>query len=159
MSTLNFFNANGETYNIICQNKELDRTLLSIYSEKLDSILYIVAWGLDFETHTWAQGHYFMKDFNAACDYLNGREDEVEVPKHWIPIKDFLNTLSKDTQIAIYDTGRDEWVAGLEYCYDTVGFWDWSSLPDDKYVEKVELHYDTDAGDGLWIDVSSKPYI
>lgn len=158
MSTLNFANANGEIYNIIYQNKELDRTLLSIYSEKTDSVHYIVAWGLDFKTRTWAQGHYFMKDFNAACDYLNGKDKEAKIP-NWIPIKDFLNTLDKDTQIAIYDTEKEEWMAGCECAYDTVGFWDWSNLPDNKYVEKVELHYEPDAGDGLWIDVSSNPHI
>lgn len=48
-------------------------------------------------------------------------------------------------------------MVGCDYAYDTVGFWDWRSLPDDVFVENVELHHDAEAGDGLWIDVSPDP--
>lgn len=148
-----FRNDNGTTYEIVAENKNLDRTLLCGWTND-GQPRYIVAWGINHQRHYWAQGHYFLEDFKAACDYLNGEEDKNENPDHYIPIKDFIRTLSKETQIAIYNTFAGEWMAGCDCAYDTVGFYDWSNLPDDLFVENVELHHDPDAGDGLWIDVS-----
>nr|DAJ17816.1 MAG TPA: hypothetical protein [Siphoviridae sp. ctngg6] len=151
-----FRNDNGITYEIIAENKELDRTLLREYSND-GRPLYIVAWGINYQRHYWVQGHYFLEDFKAACNYLNGEENKNENPNHYVSIKDFIRTLSKDTQIAIYNTSKSEWMVGCDCAYDTVEFWDWSSLPDDVFVENVELHHDPDAGDGLWIDVFFGP--
>lgn len=151
-----FRNDNGTTYEIIAENKNLDRTLLCEWTKE-GNPLYIVAWGINYQRHYWAQGHYFLEDFKAACDYLNGEENKTVSPDHYVSIKDFIRTLSKDTQIAIYNTSKSEWMRGCDCAYDTVGFWDWSSLPDDVFVENVELHHDPDAGDGLWIDVSPDP--
>lgn len=97
-----------------------------------------------------------MDNLQAAVDYLNGK-DKNENPDHHVSIKDFIRTLSKDTQIAVYNTSKSEWMVGCDYTYGTVGFWDWSSLPDDVFVENVELHHDPNEGDGLWIDVSPDP--
>ena len=151
-----FKNNNGITYSIIAENKELDRTLLCEWTND-GSPHYIVAWGIDYQRHYWAQGHYFLKDFKAACSYLNGEENKTVSPDHYVSIKDFIRTLSKDTQIAIYNTFKGEWMVGGDCTYYTVGYWDWSDLPDDVFVENVELHHDPDAGDGLWIDVAFDP--
>lgn len=151
-----FRNDNGTTYEIIAENKNLDRTLLREWTDD-GNPLYIVAWGINHQRHYWAQGHYFLEDFKAACNYLNGEENKTVSPDHYVSIKDFIRTLSKDTQIAIYNTSKSEWMVGCDCAYDTVGFWDWSSLPDDVFVENVELHHDPDAGDGLWIDVAFDP--
>ncbi len=151
-----FRNDNGTTYEIIAENKNLDRTLLCEWTKE-GNPLYIVAWGINYQRHYWAQGHYFLEDFKAACDYLNGEENKTVSPDHYVSIKDFIRTLSKDTQIAIYNTSKSEWMVGCDCAYDTVGFWNWSDLPDDVFVENVELHHDPDAGDGLWIDVSPDP--
>lgn len=151
-----FRNDNGTTYEIIAENKNLDRTLLREWTDD-GNPLYIVAWGINYQRHYWAQGHYFLGDFKAACNYLNGEENKTARSDHYVSIKDFIRTLSKDTQIAIYNTSKSEWMVGCDCAYDTVGFWDWSSLPDDVFVENVELHHDPDAGDGLWIDVAFDP--
>ena len=151
-----FRNDNGTTYEIIAENKNLDRTLLCEWTKE-GNPLYIVAWGINYQRHYWAQGHYFLEDFKAACDYLNGEENKTVSPDHYVSIKDFIRTLSKDTQIAVYNTSKSEWMIGNDYAYDTVGFWDWSSLPDDVFVENVELHHDPNEGDGLWIDVAFDP--
>ena len=151
-----FKNDNGITYEIVAENKELDRTLLCNWSDN-GRPRYTVAWGIDYQRHYWAQGHYFLEDFKGACNYLNGEENKNVSPDHYVSIKDFIRTLSKDTQIAIYNTSKSEWMVGCDCAYDTVGFWDWSSLPDDVFVENVELHHDPDAGDGLWIDVAFDP--
>lgn len=151
-----FRNDNGTTYEIIAENKNLDRTLLCEWTKE-GNPLYIVAWGINYQRHYWAQGHYFLEDFKAACDYLNGEENKTVSPDHYVSIKDFIRTLSKDTQIAIYNTSKSEWMVGCDCAYDTVGFWNWSDLPDDVFVENVELHHDPDAGDGLWIDVAFDP--
>ena len=151
-----FRNDNGTTYEIIAENKNLDRTLLCEWTKE-GNPLYIVAWGINYQRHYWAQGHYFLEDFKAACDYLNGEENKNENPDHYVSIKDFIRTLSKDTQIAIYNTSKSEWMVGYDCTYDTVGFWNWSDFPDDVFVENVELHHEPDAGDGLWIDVAFDP--
>ena len=151
-----FKNDNGITYEIVAENKELDRTLLCTWA-KDKSPRYIVAWGIDYQRHYWAQGHYFLEDFKAACNYLNGEENKNENPDHYVSIKDFIRTLSKDTQIAIYNTSKGEWMIGGDCTYYTVGYWDWSDLPDDVFIENVELHHDSEAGDGLWIDVAFDP--
>lgn len=151
-----FKNNNGITYEIVAENKELDRTLLCDWTDD-GHPSYTVAWGINHQRHYWAQGHYFLEDFKAACNYLNGEENKTVSPDHYVSIKDFIRTLSKDTQIAIYNTSKSEWMVGCDCAYDTVGFWDWSSLPDDVFVENVELHHDPDAGDGLWIDVAFDP--
>ena len=151
-----FKNDNGITYEIVAENKELDRTLLCNWTDD-GHPRYIVAWGIDYQRHYWAQGHYFLEDFKGACNYLNGEENKTVSPDHYVSIKDFIRTLSKDTQIAIYNTSKSEWMVGCDCAYDTVGFWDGSSLPDDVFVENVELHHDPDAGDGLWIDVAFDP--
>ena len=151
-----FRNDNGTTYEIIAENKNLDRTLLCEWTKE-GNPLYIVAWGINYQRHYWAQGHYFLEDFKAACDYLNGEENKTVSPDHYVSIKDFIRTLSKDTQIAVYNTSKSEWMVGCDCAYDTVGFWNWSDLPDDVFVENVELHHDPDAGDGLWIDVAFDP--
>lgn len=150
-----FKNDNGITYEIVAENKELDRTLLCAWTND-GSPCYIGAWGIDYQRNYWAQGHYFMDNLQAAVDYLNGK-DKNENPDHHVSIKDFIRTLSKDTQIAVYNTSKSEWMVGCDYTYGTVGFWDWSSLPDDVFVENVELHHDPNEGDGLWIDVSPDP--
>lgn len=150
-----FENDNGITYSIIAENKELDRTLLCSWTND-GSPRYIGAWGIDYQRKYWAQGHYFMDNLQAAVDYLNGKEDSNSSDLY-VPIKDFIRTLSKGTQVAIYNTSKCEWISGLDTAYEVVGFWDWSNLLDDLYVENVELHHDPDAGDGLWIDVAFDP--
>lgn len=151
-----FKNDNGITYEIVAENEELDRTLLCNWTDN-GHPRYTVAWGINYQRHYWAQGHYFLEDFKAACNYLNGEENKTANPDHYVSIKDFIRTLSKDTQIAIYNTSKSEWMVGSDCAYDTVGLCDWSDLPDDVFVENVELHYDPDAGDGLWIDVAFDP--
>lgn len=151
-----FRNDNGITYQIIAENKELDRTLLCVWSND-GSPRYIGAWGINHQRKYWAQGHYFMDNLQAAVDYLNGKENKNESPDHYVSIGDFIRTLSKETQIAIYDTSKGEWIVGCDCAYDTVGFWDWDNLSDTLFVENVELHHDPDAGDGLWIDVAPDP--
>lgn len=148
-----FVNDNGTTYEIIAENTKLDRTLLCEWTND-GTPLYIVAWGINYQRHYWAQGHYFLDDFKAACNYLNGEENKTASPDHYVSIKDFIRTLFKDTQIAIYNTSKSEWMVGSDCTYDIVGLYDWSDLPDDVFVENVELHYDPEAGDGLWIDVA-----
>lgn len=153
-----FRNDNGTTYEIIAENKNLDRTLLCEWTKE-GNPLYIVAWGINYQRHYWAQGHYFLEDFKSACNYLNGEEDKNENPDHYIPLKDFLCTLVLGTQIAIFDKSVGEWIIGGGYTcpYVAVGSWDWNDLSDELFVKNVELHHDREAGDGLWIDVSPDP--
>ena len=150
-----FKNNNGITYEIVAENKELDRTLLCEWTND-GSPRYIGAWGIDYQRNYWAQGHYFMGNLQAAVDYLNGK-DKNESPDHYVSIKDFIRTLSEDTQIAIYNTSKRKWMVGFVDSYVAVGSWDWSDLSDELLVENVELHHDYDAGDGLWIDVAFDP--
>lgn len=153
-----FKNDNGITYEIVAENKELDRTLLCNWTDD-GHPRYIVAWGINYQRHYWAQGHYFLEDFKAACNYLNGEENKTVSPDHYVSIKDFIRTLSKDTRIAIYNTSKGEWIIGGGYtCLSVaVGSWDWNDLPDELFVENVVLHYDTKAERALWIDVSPDP--
>ena len=153
-----FKNDNGITYEIVAENKELDRTLLCNWSDN-GRPRYTVAWGIDYQRHYWAQGHYFLEDFKAACNYLNGEENKTVSPDHYVSIKDFIRPLSKDTRIAIFDKSVDKWIIGGGYTcsYVAVGSWDWNDLPDELFVENVELHYDPEAGRSLWIDVSPDP--
>ena len=153
-----FKNDNGITYEIVAENKELDRTLLCNWTDN-GHPRYIVAWGIDYQRHYWAQGHYFLEDFKAACNYLNGEENKNENPDHYVSIKDFIRTLTKDTRIAIYNTSKGEWIiGGVCTCLSVrVGSWDWNDLPDELFVENVVLHYDTKAERALWIDVSPDP--
>ena len=150
-----FKNNNGITYEIVAENKELDRTLLCEWTND-GSPRYIGAWGIAYQRNYWAQGHYFMGNLQAAVDYLNGK-DKNESPDHYVSIKDFIRTLSEDTQIAIYNTSKRKWMVGFVNSYVAVGSWDWSDLSDELLVENVELHHDYDAGDGLWIDVAFDP--
>ena len=152
-----FKNDNGITYSIVAENKELDRTLLCAWTND-GSPRYIGAWGIDYQRNYWAQGHYFMDNLQAAVDYLNGK-DKNESPDHYVSIKDFIRTLSKDTQIAIYNTSKGEWIIGGGYtCFSvTVDSWNWSELSDELFVENVEFHYNPDVGNCLWIDVSPDP--
>ena len=150
-----FKNDNGITYEIVAENKELDRTLLCNWTDD-GHPRYIVAWGIDYQRNYWAQGHRFMGNLQAAVDYLNGK-DKNESPDHYISIKDFIRTLSEDTQIAIYNTSKRKWMVGFVDSYVAVGSLDWSDLSDELLVENVELHHDYDAGDGLWIDVAFDP--
>ena len=153
-----FKNDNGITYEIIAENKNLDRTLLCEWTKE-GNPLYIVAWGINYQRHYWAQGHYFLEDFKAACDYLNGEENKTVSPDHYILLKDFLCTLALGTQIAIFDKSVDEWIIGGGYTcpHVAVGSWDWNDLSDELFVKNVELHYDPEAGRSLWIDVSPDP--
>ena len=150
-----FNNDNGITYEIVAENKELDRTLLCEWTND-GSPRYIGAWGIDYQRNYWAQGHYFMGNLQAAVDYLNGK-DKNESPDHYVSIKDFIRTLSEDTQIAIYNTSKRKWMAGYVGSYVAVDSLDWSDLSNELLVENVELHHDYDAGDGLWIDVAFDP--
>ena len=153
-----FKNDNGITYEIVAENKELDRTLLCNWSDD-GRPRYTVAWGIDYQRHYWSQGHYFLEDFKAACNYLNGEENKTVSPDHYIPLKDFLCTLALGTQIAIFDKSVDKWIIGGGYTcsYVAVGSWNWNDLPDELFVENVVLHYDTKAERALWIDVSPDP--
>ena len=150
-----FKNNNGITYEIVAENKELDRTLLCEWTND-GSPRYIGAWGIDYQRNYWAQGHYFMGNLQAAVDYLNGK-DKNESPDHYVSIKDFIRTLSEDTQIAIYNTSKRKWMVGFVNSYVAVDSLDWSDLSDEMLVENVELHHDYDAGNGLWIDVAFDP--
>ena len=150
-----FKNNNGITYEIVAENKELDRTLLCEWTND-GSPRYIGAWGIDYQRNYWAQGHYFMGNLQAAVDYLNGK-DKNESPDHYVSIKDFIRTLSEDTQIAIYNTSKRKWMVGYVGSYVAVDSLDWSDLSDELLVENVELHHDSEAGDGLWIDVAFDP--
>ena len=151
-----FRNDNGITYKTVTENKELDRTLLCNWTDD-GHPRYTVAWGINYQRHYWAQGHYFLEDFKAACNYLNGEENKTVSPDHYVSIKDFIRTLSEDTQIAIYNTSKRKWMVGYVGSYVAVDSLDWSDLSDELLVENVELHHDYDAGDGLWIDVAFDP--
>ena len=65
-----FKNDNGITYEIVAENKELDRTLLCNWTDD-GHPRYIVAWGIDYQRHYWAQGHYFLEDFKDSFRYHN----------------------------------------------------------------------------------------
>lgn len=65
-----FHNSNGVDYWIIYQNFELDRTLLLDPHTKQ----YIGAWNICLSKGCWSQGHYFMKDFESAVNYVFGKE-------------------------------------------------------------------------------------
>ena len=153
-----FKNDNGITYEIVAENKELDRTLLCNWTDD-GHPRYTVAWGINYQRHYWAQGHYFLEDFKGACNYLNGEENKNVSPDHYVSIKDFIRTLSEDTRIAIYNTSKGEWIIGGGYaCLSVaVGSWDWNDLSDELFVENVELYYDPKAERALWIDVSPDP--
>ena len=151
-----FKNDNGITYEIVAENKELDRTLLCNWTDD-GHPRYIVAWGIDYQRHYWAQGHYFLEDFKGACNYLNGEENKTVSPDHYVSIKDFIRTLSKDTQIAIYNTSKSEWMVGHVDSSVAVGSLNWNDLSDELFVENVGLYYDSKAGRALWIDVSPDP--
>lgn len=153
-----FRNDNGITYQIVAENKNLDRTLLCTWA-KDGSPRYIGAWGIDYQRKYWAQGHYFMDNLQGAVDYLNGKDKENEFKDHYILLKDFLCTLALGTQIAIFNKSVGEWIIGGGYTcpYVAVGSWDWNDLSDELFVKNVELHYDHEAGHGLWIDVSPDP--
>lgn len=86
-------------------------------------------------------------------------KDKNESPDHYVSIKDFIRTLSKDTRIAIYNTSKGEWIIGGVYtCLSVaVGSWGWNDLPDELFVKNVKLHYGPKAGRALWIDVSPDP--
>lgn len=153
-----FKNDNGITYEIVAENKELDRTLLCNWTDD-GHPRYTVAWGINYQRHYWAQGHYFLEDFKAACNYLNGEENKTVNPDHYVSIKDFIRTLSKDTQIAIYNTSKGEWIigGGCTRLSVAVGSLDWNDLSDELFVENAELYYDVMADRALWIDVSPDP--
>ena len=127
-----FKNNNGITYEIVAENKELDRTLLCEWTND-GSPRYIGAWGIDYQRNYWAQGHYFMGNLQAAVDYLNGK-DKNESPDHYVSIKDFIRTLSEDTQIAIYNTSKRKWMVGFVNSYAAVRSWGWSDLSDELLV-------------------------
>lgn len=151
-----FKNDNGITYEIVAENKELDRTLLCNWTDD-GHPRYTVAWGINYQRHYWAQGHYFLEDFKAACNYLNGEENKTVNPDHYVSIKDFVRALSKNTQIAIYNTSKGEWMVGNDYLSVAVGSLDWNDLSDELFVENAELYYDVMAERALWIDVSPDP--
>ena len=153
-----FKNDNGITYEIVAENKELDRTLLCNWTDD-GHPRYTVAWGINYQRHYWAQGHYFLEDFKAACNYLNGEENKTVNPDHYVSIKDFIRTLSKDTKIAIYNTSKGKWIIGGGHtCLSVaVGSLDWNDLSDELFVENAELYYDVVAERALWIDVSPDP--
>lgn len=153
-----FKNDNGITYEIVAENKELDRTLLCNWTDD-GHPRYTVAWGIDYQRHYWAQGHYFLEDFKAACNYLNGEENKTVNPDHYVSIKDFIRTLSKDTKIAIYNTSKGKWIIGGGHTRLSVavGSLDWNDLSDELFVENAELYYDSEAGNSLWIDVAFDP--
>lgn len=151
-----FKNDNGITYEIVAENKELDRTLLCNWTDD-GHPRYIVAWGIDYQRHYWAQGHYFLEDFKAACNYLNGEENKTVNPDHYVSIKDFVRALSKNTQIAIYNTSKGEWMVGSDCLSVAVGSLDWNDLSDELFVENAELYYDVVAERAFWIDVSPDP--
>ena len=151
-----FKNDNGITYEIVAENKELDRTLLCNWTDD-GHPRYIVAWGIDYQRHYWTQGHYFLEDFKGACNYLNGEENKNVSPDHYVSIKDFIRTLSEDIQIAIYNTSKREWMVGYVDSSVAVGSLNWNDLSDELFVENVELYYDPKAGRALWIDVSPDP--
>ena len=153
-----FKNDNGITYEIVAENKELDRTLLCNWSDD-GRPRYTVAWGIDYQRHYWAQGHYFLEDFKGACSYLNGEENKTVSPDHYVSIKDFIRTLSKYIRITIYNTSKREWIIRGGYTCPSVavGSLDWNDLSDELFVENVELYYDPKAGRALWIDVSPDP--
>lgn len=65
-----FHNENGSNYLILYQNPELDRTLLYVMATGR----YIGAYGIDFTRGCWAQGHYFLEDFESAVNYVLGKE-------------------------------------------------------------------------------------
>lgn len=156
---INYFdNANGERYIIVAENKELDRVLLCHWNKE-NKPRYIVAWGLNYNYHSWAQGHYFMEDFKAACDYLNGKDKEEIENRKYVTIKDFLLSINPTTKIMVWDATHERWLLGGETFCDTPDYKIIKNLPDNLYVENASIYFLTDEGDCLSIDVSEDPRI
>ncbi len=150
-----FRNDNGITYQIIAENKELDRTLLCTWA-KDGSPRYVGAWGINYQRKYWAQGHYFMDDLQAAVDYLNGKDNESVQRITCVPIVDFLTTLCGCVKVAIFNNSTMEWLIGGENFSLEVQDFEWI-FPDGLYVEEVNIHYSPDEGESLWIDVAFDP--
>lgn len=64
-----FHNENGEDYTIVYVNEELNRALLISPNG-----LYIAVWDINCSKGCWSQGHYFLKDFEGAVNYVLGKE-------------------------------------------------------------------------------------
>lgn len=150
-----FRNDNGITYQIIAENKELDRTLLCTWSDD-GSPRYIGAWGINYQYKYWAQGHYFMDDLQAAVDYLNGKDKKPEHKDHDVSLNDFLATLFGGLQVAIFNTSTGDWLVGNPNFSVEVSSFEWD-FSDELFVECVTIHYDPDEGESLWIDVAFDP--
>lgn len=65
-----FRNDNGDVYIVVAINKDKDRVLLM--TNHKNKPFYVGAWGI--REGSWAQGHYFMDNFEAAANYVNGKE-------------------------------------------------------------------------------------
>lgn len=79
-------NNNGENYIIIAMDKDKDKMILAKKSTLGDKkiTLYIGAKGIYM--HSWSFGHYFMQNFEAACNWFN-EEDEED---NHLSVKEFM---------------------------------------------------------------------
>ena len=150
-----FRNDNGITYEIVAENKNLDRTLLCTWV-KDESPHYIVAWGINYQHKYWAQGHYFMDDLQAAVDYLYGKDKKPEHKNHDVSLNNFLATLSGELRVAIFNASTGSWLVGNENYSSEVSSFE-GDFSEELFVESVDIHFDPDDGESLWIDVAFDP--
>lgn len=67
-----FHNDNGDDYVVIAINQKNDEVFLGKYYPNSNQTQYLVAWGI--RKGSWCQGHYFMSNFDSACQYFNRKK-------------------------------------------------------------------------------------
>lgn len=91
-------NNNGDDYIIIAMDKDSDKMILAKKSKLGDKniTLFIGAKGIGM--HHWNFGHYFMQNFEAACDWFN----KVEENEGDIIVKDLMDKFMGPVDATIF---------------------------------------------------------
>lgn len=92
-------NNNGEDYIILAMDKDKDKMILAKKSKLGDKSVTLFIGAKGIYMHSWSFGHYFMQNFEAACEWFNEtKNEEVE----GVLVKDFMEMYMGPEESSIF---------------------------------------------------------
>lgn len=104
-----YHNNNGEDYIIIAMDKEKDKMILAKKSKLGDKNVTYFIGAKGIGMHHWAFGHYFMENFEAACEWFN-KDDEDNA----VTVEQLVN-LYADKDFATFAIWDKNTLTGLSF--------------------------------------------
>lgn len=154
-----YHNSNGRDYIILAMDKDKDKMILARKSKLGDKDVTFFIGAKGIYMHSWSFGHYFMQNFEAACNWFNEEDQEDKGTL----VKDFMEMYMGPENSTIFICNSNTFkyyqfidskiptilmdskihnIAVKEFCVNPT-----EEFEDQEYITSITLYIDFEAND------------